>query len=143
MTDWTRRFIDLAHHVSKWSKDPSTKVGAVIVDGKRIVSVGFNGPPAVTMDKPMSREEKLLRTVHAEENAVLFSARNIKGCTIYVTHPPCAHCTAILIQSGISRIYFDYPSPEFMTRWADHINTSNAMCSEAGVELIGVSNAMG
>ncbi len=143
MTDWILRFMKLAEHISGWSKDPSTKVGAVIVDGKRIVSLGFNGPPQHTKDGEFTRDEKLLRTLHAEENAVLFSARNIKGCTIYVTHPPCAHCTAILIQSGISRIYFDYPSPEFMTRWADHINTSNAMCSEAGVELIGVSNAMG
>jgi dCMP deaminase len=138
-TDWTNRFISLAKHIATWSKDPSTQVGAVITDGKRVVSVGYNGPPINTMDKPMTREEKLLRTVHAEENAVLFANRSVAGCAIYVTHPPCAHCTSILIQSGINRIYFDCPPTDFMMRWADNLSMSNLMCAEAGVELVGVS----
>ena len=142
MADWTSRFISLAKHVAQWSKDPSTQVGAVITDGKRIVSVGFNGPPVNTIDRPMTREEKLLRTIHAEENALLFANRSVSGCDIYITHPPCAHCTAILIQAGIGRIYFDCPSPEIMTRWGEHITTSQQMCSEAHIELVGVANAL-
>lgn len=138
MTDWILRFMKLAEHISGWSKDPSTKVGAVIVDGKRIVSLGFNGPPQHTKDGEFTRDEKLLRTLHAEENALLF-AGSVEGCDIYTTHPPCAHCTAMLIQSGIRRIYFRCAAPDFLTRWADHIGASNAMCEEAGVKLIGVA----
>jgi deoxycytidylate deaminase len=60
---WDRRFLDLAAHVAQWSKDASTKVGAVITDSrKRIVSIGFNGYPANVDDsKVPSREEKLQR----------------------------------------------------------------------------------
>lgn len=138
MTDWRSRFINLAKHVSAWSKDPSTKVGAVITDGKRIVSVGYNGPPQGTADSEMTREDKLLRTIHAEENALLFANRSVKGCSIYVTHPPCAHCTALLIQSGITTIYYDAPSPEFLERWRDNILVSINLCEESGIDLIGV-----
>jgi len=137
-TDWTNRFITLAQHIATWSKDPSTQVGAVITDSKRVVSVGYNGPPAGTYDGEMTRDDKLMRTIHAEENAILFANRSVVGCTIYITHPPCAHCTAILIQAGITHIYFSCPSQEFMTRWADNITMSNAMCAEANVQLVGV-----
>jgi len=140
MADWVSRFIHLARHVAGWSKDPSTKVGAVIVDGKRVVSIGYNGPPRGTSDGEMVRDEKLRRTIHAEENALLFANRSVVGCRIYVTHPPCAHCTAVLIQAGISEIYYDAPSLEFMERWRDNIVTSVQMCAEAGVALSGVAN---
>ena len=70
---WDRRFIELALHVATWSKDPSSKVGAVIVDEhRRVVSVGFNGFPAGVSDEEVPRERKLLRVVHAEMNACVF-----------------------------------------------------------------------
>lgn len=107
MTDWHERFLMLAEHIAGWSKDPSTKVGAVIVDrDKRIVSTGYNGPPRATLDVDMPRDTKLLRALHAEANAILFARRDLSGCTLYVTHHPCAHCAAAIIQAGISTVYF-------------------------------------
>jgi len=77
MSKWDSRFMDLARLVASWSKDPSTQVGAVIVDqDKRIVSTGFNGFPRCVNDSPVDREVKLLRTIHAEENALLFARRD-------------------------------------------------------------------
>ena len=92
---WDYRFLDLAAVVASWSKDGSTKVGAVITDpDHRVVSLGFNGFPRGLDDVDLPREEKLRRTLHAEENALLFASRPLDGCSIFVTHPPCARCAA-------------------------------------------------
>ncbi len=133
---WDRRFLNRAVEVANWSKDPSTRVGAVIVDGKRQVSEGYNGPPAgLRDDDSLPREEKLRRTIHAEENALLFAGRDVAGCTIYITHPPCGSCTAKLIQAGIARVVHLRPSDEFICRWHQEMGSSEAMFSEIGVEV--------
>jgi dCMP deaminase len=83
---WDLRFLTLAKTVSTWSKDPSTKVGAVIVDkNRRVVSLGYNGfPKGVkdTIEKLEDREQKYKHMVHAERNAMLFANKSLKGCTI-------------------------------------------------------------
>lgn len=134
---WRDRFLGLAAHVATWSKDPSTRVGAVIADGRqRVVSVGFNGPPRGTDDSTVSdRDRKLLRTLHAEENAILFAQRDLAGCTIYVTHPPCAHCAALIVQAGIGRVVHAVAAQAFEGRWADQLDEARAMLAEAGVIL--------
>jgi dCMP deaminase len=105
---WDMRFLELAEKVASWSKDPSTKVGAVIVSPKkRIVSVGYNGfAHGLPDDEEMlvDREIKLLNTIHAEENALLFADSPVEGCTIYV-YPflPCGPCAAKLAQKDIAR----------------------------------------
>lgn len=137
MTKWDRRFLGLANLVATWSKDPSTGVGAVIVDDKhRIVSMGFNGFPRGVLDtddKLMNRDEKLRRTIHAEENALLFATRPVAGCAIYVTHPPCARCAAKLIQAGIVRVVSRPPWNSFLERWADDMRSASEMFAEAGM----------
>lgn len=139
---WDRRFLDLAANVAQWSKDASTQVGAVITDSrKRIVSVGFNGYPAGVDDsKVPSREEKLRRTIHAERNAILFAGRDLAGCTIYVTHHPCAVCMATIIQAGITRVVFPAPHGDFADRWKDHIRSAQEMAIEAEVILSSIEN---
>ena len=133
---WHKRFIELAHHVAQWSKDDSTKVGAVIVDEqRRIVSTGYNGPPQGVKDEYADRTQKLRRTLHAETNALAFAQRNVRGCTIYITHPPCAQCAAQIIQHGIRKVVFDLPTYNFLTRWGDDYKESLAMFSEVGVEV--------
>ena len=111
MSKWDRRMLGLVNLIATWSKDPSTGVGAVIVDSKnRIVSVGFNGFPRAVCDSDealFDRDEKLRRTIHAEENALLFARGPVDGCTIYVTHPPCARCAAKLIQAGVAFEYVE------------------------------------
>jgi dCMP deaminase len=133
---WNQRFIQLAQLVASWSKDPSTKVGAVIVDYKnRIVSVGYNGYPRGVKDGDDTREHKLMKTIHAEENALLFARGSVEGCTVYVTHPPCANCTAKLIQAGISHVCYPPVDPAFTERWLDSISVSNRMFIEAGISV--------
>ena len=138
MNKWHKRFLDLAWHISTWSKDPSTQVGAVVVDNKkRVVSVGFNGFPAGVDDTFINREHKLLRTVHAEVNAVSFTHRSVEGYSIYITHPPCAHCAAILIQHGIVKICFPARrlDSEFQQRWGESFHEAQCMFNEAGVQI--------
>lgn len=140
LTKWDKRFLDLAAHVASWSKDPSTRVGAVIVDAnKRVVSLGFNGFPAGVNDEELPRERKLLRTIHAEINAIAFANVSVRGCTIYVTHAPCANCTANLIQNGIAKVVFPRPINDFKERWADHYSEAMLMLMEAGVEVVEVT----
>ena len=132
---WPQRFMELARLVASWSKDPSTKVGAVITDSNnRIVSVGYNGPPRLTADSSVvDRDEKLLRTLHAEENAILFGG-DVTGCTLYVTHPPCAHCAAVMIQAGIANVVWAEPKDmEFSARWQHSHGVALRMLAEAGV----------
>jgi dCMP deaminase len=87
---WDRRFLDLAKHISEWSLDPSTKVGAVAVKDRRVLATGYNGLPRGIADLPgrlNNRDEKYLRTVHAEANIVAQAARfgiDMSGSTVYV-----------------------------------------------------------
>jgi dCMP deaminase len=137
MSKWDDRMSNLANLVSTWSKDPSTGVGAVIVDAKnRVVSLGFNGFPMGVVDSDemlFERDEKLRRTIHAEENALLFSSRSVEGCTMYVTHLPCARCAAKIIQSGIARVVAQIPDEMFCGRWEADMRSASAMFAEAGV----------
>jgi dCMP deaminase len=134
MSKWDNRMLALAGHIAGWSKDASSRVGAVIVDSKnRIVSVGYNGFPRGVADKEVSRSEKLRRTIHAEENALLFAERPVEGFTLYVTHPPCASCAAKLIQSGIARVVSLPPSDGFAERWVDDLVSADEMFAEADV----------
>jgi dCMP deaminase len=104
---WDQRFLDMACLVGSWSKDPSTKTGAVIVDvQKRVVSVGYNGFPAQVVDDARldCRELTYEIIIHAEVNALMFAQRPVIGCTLY-TSPfmSCSRCAALLIQAGITR----------------------------------------
>lgn len=110
MNNWENRFMALAAHIAAWSKDPSTKVGCVVVGpDNEIRSTGYNGLPRGIVDDPMRMERpaKYLWTSHAEENAVAHAARigvGLKGCTVYVTHCPCSRCARSLIQAGVKRV---------------------------------------
>jgi dCMP deaminase len=137
MSKWDDRMANLASLVATWSKDPSTGVGAVIVDTKnRVVSLGYNGFPRCVVDSDemlFDRDEKLRRTIHAEENALLFASRPVEGCTLYVTHPPCARCAAKIVQAGITRVVAQIPDELFSGRWEDDMRSASAMFGEAGV----------
>ena len=106
---WDRRFLELAKTVAGWSKDPSTKVGAVITIGNRIVSLGYNGFAAGvddSVERYQDRDFKYAAVLHAEENAMLFARGDIRGCIIYTwPMPPCSRCAAKLIQAGYCALY--------------------------------------
>lgn len=135
---WDERFLKAAEEVASWSKDPSTKVGCVIVDPEyqRRVGEGFNGFPRFMSDAEelyAFRDIKYSRTLHAELNAVLF-ANKTEGMTAYVTHPPCTNCALVLIQSGINRVVCRKPSEDLLSRWADSINQAKGFFDEAEVK---------
>ena len=141
MTDWDKRFLQLAKHISEWSKDPSTQVGCVVVGPDReLRSTGFNGLPRGIEDNEQrlnNREIKYPLICHAEENAIMHAARigmSIKDCTAYVTWPPCTRCARSLIQAGISTIV--YPKDiEIPDRWMEDFNLSLNMLKEANISL--------
>ena len=140
-TKWDKRFLDLADHIAKWSKDPSTKVGCVVVGPDReIRSTGFNGFPRGIQDSDdrlTNRDLKYPLICHAEENAIMHAARiglALKGCTAYVTWPPCTRCARSLIQAGVSEIVI--PSGlEIPDRWRDDFEMSMGLLREAGVKI--------
>lgn len=139
MTKWDTRFLGLAAYISSWSKDPSSQVGAVITDGNRIVSLGYNGFAVGVEDKQErlgDRDCKLNLTIHAEENAMIFAKRDLSDCTVYVTHPPCPRCASKLIQEEVGRIVYIAPSEDFLSRWSGDLKLSSEMYREAGVEII-------
>lgn len=137
MDRWHNFYFDIAETCAGMSRDPSTKVGAVIVrPDKTIASVGFNGFPRFTCDDAdlyYDREEKLRRVVHAEMNAILSAREPLHGYRLYVTPlPPCPHCAGAIIQSGIKHVFFRAPS-ECPERWRAAMASAAAMFTEAGV----------
>ena len=136
---WDKRFLELAKHISDWSKDPSTKVGCVVVgEDREIRSTGFNGFPRGIEDKIErleDREQKYPMICHAEENAIMHAARigiSLKGTMAYVTWPPCSRCTRSLIQAGVSEVV--YPEDvEIPDRWEKDFNIASGMMNEAGI----------
>ena len=136
MTDWHKRFLDLCEHVATWSKDPSTKLGSVIVDDKkRIVSVGYNGFPRGVEDfeeRYENRPTKYLFVAHAERNALDNAPMMVDNCTMYVTLLPCNECAKSIIQKGIKRVVTYRPTREDVFNW----NITLTMFKEAGVDVI-------
>lgn len=138
---WDRRFLELANHISTWSKDPSTKVGCVITGSDReIRSTGFNGFPRGiedTAERLENRELKYPLICHAEENAIMHAARigvSLKDCTAYVTWPPCTRCARSLVQAGVNKVV--YPANlEIPERWSADFEMSSGMFNEAGIEV--------
>lgn len=136
---WDRRFLELARHIARWSKDPSTQVGCVVVGPDReIRSTGFNGFPRGIEDSSErlnNRDLKYPLICHAEENAIMHAARigvSLRGCVAYVTWPPCTRCARSLVQAGVDEVVFPAKLviPE---RWRGDFEMSMHMLEEAGI----------
>lgn len=137
MNKWDERYLEMAELVATWSKDPSTKVGAVIVrPDKTIASVGYNGFPRGCLDDPKyykEREVKYARVIHAEMNAILNAKEPLGGYTLYTTFPTCSQCAASIIQAGIKRVVWRMWSTQ-NGRWRGSVSIALQMYQEAGVE---------
>ena len=135
---WDVRFLKLAHEVASWSKDPSTKVGCVLVKGKKVISVGYNGLPMGiedSIERLTDRELKYEMTVHAEVNAVTTAALHgvsTSGCTAYVTFHPCSRCAAVLINAGISTVVVS-AADVIPDRWLENFRLAAELLNEAGI----------
>ncbi len=133
---WDIRCLELADLVGSWSKDPDRQVGAVIMKGKRLVSTGFNGYPTETIDQIENTSQKLLKTVHAELNALLFARENLSGCTIYVSRYPCSGCAGAIIQKGIKIIKCPKPRMHMGSKWFESFKAAGELFQEAKVKVI-------
>jgi len=139
---WDSRFMEMAVLVSSWSKDPGTKVGAVLVREKRILTTGYNGAPRGIahcsergclrdeLNVPSGERHEICRGLHAEQNAIIQAAYHgvsIKGGTMYCTFRPCTICIKMIINSGILRVVFlgDYDDP-----------LSLSMVEQSGLDLV-------
>lgn len=137
---WDEYFMGLAHLSAKRSKDPSTQVGACIIDeDNKVVSIGYNGMPRGCNDSdyPWERNGGFLDTkyafvVHAELNAILNSPRSLKNCNLYVSLFPCNECAKAIIQSGIKKVI--YESDKY--NGTEGNIASKKMLNDAGVELV-------
>lgn len=133
-------FLGMAEWISRWSKDPSTKVGAVIVRPDRsICSVGFNGFPQKMPDNPElyeNREEKYSRIIHAEINAKIFTSEKLTGFTLY-TFPmmSCDRCFVEMVQSGITRFVAPKATSEQLVRWGAAFDKVRRYAKECNVTL--------
>ena len=129
----------LAREVATWSKDPSTKVGCVLVREKKVLSTGYNGFPKNISDdlnRLIDREQKYEITVHAEVNAVTSAALHgvsTEGATAYVTFNPCSRCAAVLINAGVQSVFSD-GGAQIPERWLKNFILASKLLAEAGVD---------
>lgn len=128
--DWDTYFMDIAYMAATRSRCTRRKVGSVLVQGKRLMGSAYNGAPMGVEDcseagcliveefeanmvdgsEQMVRKERCIRTIHAEQNLLLFTDRSDReGSTVYVTDQPCWTCANMLANSGISEIVFHRP----------------------------------
>ena len=138
---WDRWFMKQVYLVAEKSKDPSTKIGAVLVRDNHIISSGYNGFPIGVKDKESrynDRQEKYRFVVHAEDNAVLAAARfgiSTKDAILYTQSVPCCECTKSVIQGGIKEIIIHKQWQLIeSSRWDK--STSLTMFKEAGIPII-------
>ena len=136
---WDEYFMGIALLSAKRSKDPSTQVGACIINkDKRIIAIGYNGFPKGCEDDvfPWGKTDsnplntKYPYVVHAEANAILNSNSSLKGSKLYVTLFPCNECAKLLIQAGIEEIV--YLSDK--NRTSDSFAASKRMLDAAGIK---------
>jgi dCMP deaminase len=128
--------MSVAMAASKKSRDPSTKVGCVIVtDEYEPVSFGCNDFISGCREEFMTfeRPQKYMLIVHAEMNALISAQRSLRGCRVYVTHAPCPNCLRNLIQAGVREIVYD----KFDTR-GNIMDSNNRDAEERLIKSTGI-----
>jgi len=136
---WDERFIRMANMIATWSKDPSSQIGCVIANDKKVLATGYNGFPKNILDDPerlSNREIKYGLIIHAEMNAIYNAAFHgvpLVGATMYVAGLPiCSDCAKGVIQVGIKRVVMDADLNN--KKWADSWLKTKKMFRESKVE---------
>lgn len=140
MSKWDKRYLGLAREISTWSKDPSSKLGAVAIGSKgQVLAQGYNGLPRGIFDgkeRLREREIKYKYIVHAEMNLIYNATYNgisLDNSTLYVWGlPVCSECAKGVIQVGVSRVVM--PEHDYPKQWMESWKTSHQLFDEAGVE---------
>ncbi|MBL4655893.1 MAG: dCMP deaminase family protein, partial [Bacteroidia bacterium] len=124
-------YMELAEILARKSHCIKANVGAVLVKDTRIISVGYNGPPAKTHncdeewpDEGCPRDVNggCSLALHAEENAIMYAAKNgtsIDGATLYITLSPCLPCARVVYTVGIKKVYYLHSYAQFKGRDED------------------------
>ena len=138
---WQNRFEELCNIFASWSKDPSSKVGALIVDDDcRFISAGYNGFPKHIPDTEEmlnNREMKYKHVIHAEQNAINNAEpERLVGSTLFVTHYPCPKCSEEIIKNKIKTVVVLRYNRSYETRWSEMLSESRKMLKKANVEII-------
>jgi len=139
---WSGRLLKMAKDVAAWSKDESTKVGAVIttIDGHP-VSWGFNGM-AIGIDDTVPerhvRPYKYKWMCHAERNAMDLARGSLEGCVMFVTFSPCTNCAQSIIQRRIKTVVVDanFTADKMPEHWKEDMLVAEEMLKEAGVDVV-------
>ncbi len=117
--------MNLALDLAKRSHCIKAQVGAVLVKDTRIISIGYNGPPAGTHNCdeewpeqgcPRDSKGSCSLALHAEENAILFAVKNgaqLEGATLYTTLSPCLSCARLIFSSGVQKVYYQKSYAEY------------------------------
>ena len=136
--EWSDYYFRLVDLVASKSKDPSTKVGCVIIGSDHeIRSTGYNGLPRGCKDDVPDRDvrpTKYYYYEHAERNTIYNATRvgvSLKGCTAYMHSLPCADCARGLIQAGITHIVIR--SLKSLDRWRESVIAGLTMICESGI----------
>jgi dCMP deaminase len=136
---WDERFLKLTYEIAQWSKDKSTKCGAIIVDhDHNIIGTGYNGFPKNIEDSDErldNRELKYKIILHSEENCLIRCNKDVTGMTMYVTDNPCAHCASHIIANGIKRVVFPIGGTQYKERWKEQNALALQLFEEAGVTV--------
>jgi len=141
MNKWDNRYLELAALVSTWSKDPSTKVGAVIVGRRKTqIAVGYNGfPPGIedSLERLNDREMKYSLIQHAERNVLDNVSFSPYGATLYATMFPCPQCALSIVSKGIKIVIAPHweCGPE---RWQLKSIQAYNILREAGISVVKV-----
>lgn len=146
---WDRFYLGLAKYYSQASKDPSTKVGVVLVSpNNRVVGLGYNGfAPGVddTEERYNNRELKYKLVVHGEVNAIISAGHEARGGTLYVypsfaLPPICNECCKVAITAGVKTIvgFVADEDDDRALRWKDSIAIAKLLCDEAGINYRGL-----
>jgi dCMP deaminase len=145
---WDRFYMGLAKYYASASKDPSTKVGAVLVNNNRVYGMGYNGFPPGVIDAPeryLDREFKYKIIVHAEVNAIIIAGEKAKGSTLYVypsfaLPPICNECCKVAITAGVKEIVGFFPNEEsdVVKRWKQSMDITRMLCLESGLNYRGL-----
>tara|TARA_B100000579_G_scaffold199096_1_gene162781 strand:- start:4430 stop:4882 length:453 start_codon:yes stop_codon:yes gene_type:complete len=146
---WDERYLALAKQISQWSKDPSTKIGAIAVGEKgQVLAQGFNGFPRGiddSDDRYYNKETKYKYVVHAEMNVIFnatYSGVSLDGATLYITGlPACSDCAKGIIQVGIKRVVME--KTELPKHWQDSCKFTEKLFQESGVEYVFISTNNG
>jgi dCMP deaminase len=145
---WQGVYGKLALTIAGASKDPSTKVGAVIYrTDKSIASMGFNGLPSGMPDDPAileNREEKIKHMKHAEHNALDFISldEDMYNYGIVTTFLPCIDCATRIMRAGIKTVYYMKASREAELRWADSFAKTHQLFKAAGIKAYEIDSSV-